>query len=340
MTAVIEILASGIATPAPMPRAQALAEIAAGTSFLERHPEFIGGDGLRQLGGFAPGCLSEVDPTARMTHLLHTAYVDCLQSLPGGIDPSERFEVFLALPAWLDQSTEMNARFLHWVKQRDFARFRKVTYVFGGKTAGFQAAQAASDAIGSGRADRVLVAGVDCNVAPVLLDARAIHGTLNTLGKPYAAVPSEAAAFLCLGREGATTDLPQSRLRALALATEAENPADPNRGVIGRGLLGAVQTVLADLSRGGQASTLLTDFDGARFQAEELGILLATLSGDHPDLMDPVTPAAAIGDVGAAGFTLHAALVPFLAPGASPHIVLTGTDPAGPRAAALIDRVV
>ncbi len=94
----IAVLARGLCCPA-----SGVAEILAGSPLFRRHPEFIGIDGMRQVGGYVESCLAERDLGRRLAHLLHRAYDDCVAELPD----AGPWPLFLALPSVLNKVPAM-----------------------------------------------------------------------------------------------------------------------------------------------------------------------------------------------------------------------------------------
>lgn len=334
---VADILAVGIVSPAPGSQEEALAELAAGTQNFIRHPEFIGADGVPQTGGYVEGCLTERDVIARLAYLFHTAYSECIARLPADTPPDARWRLFFALPEWLGRVEGLRTKFLQTMRGLNLTRIRKVDFHFGEKTAGFAAYQAACQALEE--EDNVLVACVDSFVAPAILDARALKGLAHVQDDPYSVIPAEAGTVMLLGRPDAGSSVPVSRMRPVSLGNEAEQLDDSDRGVLGFGLVECIRAALGELAHGSEPGCLISDSNGERHRAEELGVVLANFAGDYPVLAEPEIPALAIGDVGAATAGLFAAIVPHLAALKTPHVLITGSENDGARAAMVVDQV-
>ncbi|WP_342078294.1 hypothetical protein [Yoonia sp. SS1-5] len=333
MKVALDIRAAGLISPASGVLHSAAPEILAGTAYLERHPSFVGHDGLPQTGGFVAGCLEERDPIARLGYLLAAAYAGAMADLPEDMPRDERWHLFLALPAWLEHDAARLHQFKTLMPTMGLSRIGGLTYIFGGAVAGVKATDAAADALASGDVSVAMVAGVDSLVAPLVLDRRALAGLANVQTNPYGVVPGEAGALLVV-QAADPDDRPfMARLHGTAIGTEQARLDDPERGIMGRAMTDCLTKASA-----GQATpgALLSDFNGERHRGEETGVVLTHLANDA--LADPICPATAIGDVGAATAPVYCALAPWAPTVGSLHLLAALGDRDGPRGALCIER--
>jgi 3-oxoacyl-[acyl-carrier-protein] synthase-1 len=333
------IMAAGLCSPAPGPLADAAAVILAQEPLYERHPDFIGVDGMNQICAYVPGCVSERDPGTRLTYLLHAAYRDCVASIPADMDPAARFPLYLGLPVWMGRDGPHRRSFLAQVRRRDFSRMAGVQMYYDDNVAGLSAIEAAAAAIAKGEIEAALVAGVDSFVSPAVLDHLAFTGRARTRDTPYAPIPSEAAAMLLLTRQGLSGMAPLSNLRIVVRGEETEKLGDTSRTVMGRGLSRCIDAVVADLPKGEVIGALLCDMTGERHRAEEMGLAVARFPSTGQDSPEPILPALCIGNIGAAFGPVMAALAGFAPTKGSGHVLIWTSANSGERAAMCVDQV-
>lgn len=337
MQSMLDIRAIGLALPAEGGRAEAITAILNEQAQSCRHPHFIGHDGAAQVGCFVSACQDERDTARRLAQLLAMAFADGLAQRPADIPEDAPMTLYLTLPGWLQRAPEVQGAFLDAVRGMNFPHVAQVRYFYGAQPAGFEAlAMAAADLETAPPGTYALVAAVDTLVSPLVLDMRALMGLSIIKGNPYGAIPSEGAALVLVQRMGAARTPPLGRVRDIAGGIEAEKLPDRDRGILGRALLECLRSVdeaLGDTDAG----LLMSDANGERARAEELGTTLSQIAGPNEALQTPLCPALSIGDIGAATALCYVALACFIRPGGAPHVLIATSDMAGPRAAAVID---
>ncbi len=180
---------------------------------------------------------------------------------------------------------------------------------------------------------RALACGLDCLVAPVRLDLAAILGDARSGQTPYAPIPSEAAAMVLLGPGHEH----EANLHLWTIAQEVEEvvPDAPNRGLIGAALNRVAHKVLSDC--GPQAiSAVIADMNGARFRAEEYGLLASRVPCDP--LSDPICPALVLGDTGAASGVIALLMAEALVAQGQTGVLILGSSVLGHRVAMVAGR--
>ena len=300
MNGPLDITAAALVSAAQGPLTEVAQDILDGTAYFERHPTYLGHDGLPQTCATVAGCADQVDPVTRLAYLLTQAHRQLMQGAPPDLRGDADRVLFLALPAWLAKQSGFLSRFEQQVSGLGISNIR---YHFGGPIAGLQAIAAAQAALSTAECTDALVAGIDTMVAPMLLDARALAGLANTKANSYGAIPGEAGAMLLMRRaepdadERAGAQGAVARLMSCAIQPEPQRLDDPSRGIIGTGLVNSIKEARRIAGARG-ADMLISDFNGERFRAEELGMIGAHFGEEA--LHEPFCPAASIGEIGAA----------------------------------------
>ena len=328
MTDPLDIHAAVVVSPAKGPLCDVAQDILAEKAFFKRHPTLIGHDGLNQTCGFVESCMHENDPAARLIQLFCATYDQMSEALTA----MAPLHLHLSLPRWVNEIPDLKERFDRDLRSIDFPKISGITPYYGGSTAGIRAFRGAQTAIQGQQPDAVLVGGIDTMVTPTILDARALAGLANTRSNSYGAIPGEAGAILLVQRHQSKPTPPISRIFSVKTAQEPEDITDPKRGLIGKGLKECVVDVLNDTPEHPPCSWL-SDYNGDRYRAEELGFVIANLG--QPQLQEPICPASSIGDIGAATVPVYASLVPWVEPDPSDGVLITAGDPQGPRGSIL-----
>jgi len=125
-------------------------------------------------------------------------------------------------------------------------------------------------------------------------------GQARIAGAPHAAIPAEAAAVLVVGSGGRLPFPVLSRVEALEIAQEAERLDDPDRGIFGRALGQCLRKVIPAGSSRPPPDRVFADLNGERWRAEDWGGAVLQLDQPPDGVSDPVCPAEAMGDTGAA----------------------------------------
>ncbi len=214
----------------------------------------------------------------------------------------------------------------------------------GDHSAGLLALAHACAELQTGRAQRVMVGGVDSLLEFATLDWLIGDGRVRVPGNPRGFIPGEGAGFVVLttARHARHHGLPVlGRVAAVTLEREAMHARDAVN--TGAGLSAAMHASLAALPAGARVSTRYCDLNGEPHRASEYGFATVRTADrlERPDVF--VAPAVCWGDVGAATAPLLlglavAAAVQGRADG--PHSLVTTSAEDGLRGAALIDAAV
>lgn len=326
MTNSLEIHASALVSPALGPLEDVATDILAETAFFLRHPTFLGHDGFNQTCGFIASCVTEIDPVQRLSHILHRTYTQISPALIADVP----LNLHLALPLWVSEIPHFRDSFQKLLPSLDMPQIAKIIPYYGGKTTGLAAYQGAHAALLSGQSDVVIVGGIDTMVTPTILDARALAGLANTKSNSYGAIPSEAGAMQLLSRQPSQPRSANSRILSMATTSEPEDLRNANRSIIGKALKQCITEAIKQASNG-PPRAWISDYNGDRYRAEELGFVIASLA--QAQLQEPICPASSIGDVGAATLAVYSSLVPWVSGGNTDGVLITVGDPHGPRAA-------
>lgn len=262
MTRPMFINALGIATPAPGDQRQQIAALRAGTPLFERHPKWVGTDGLRQIMGFVPELRDLTDFPTRVAQLLHRAFVDCVADLRTRHGEVADIPLIVLLPPVLRHPPFQEA-FRQACTNLDFPGLSGVELYFGGSSgalaliAGLELSDARPCAF---------VAAADSLVTPFMLDFLAAQGLNRDRLNPWNPIPSEAAACLLISRQPGL-----AQMLTCELARETESLTDPGRGVLGRAICTAIDRALSPA--GAEIGEIFTDASTERWRAEELGIV-------------------------------------------------------------------
>lgn len=296
--------------PIPGPLPHICTEIMASRPWFERHPRFVGGDGLPATGGWVESCLHEVDTGKRLAFLLRGALVDALGPEPGlALRRFGNVRLLLGLPSWSAVDSQVSERLWAALDATVLALSNPSVATFAADhTSVFMALREAQRTLDAGEAQAVVVAGVDSLCAPVILDYLLSTGRGALRGAPYAPIPGEAAGVLVVSRDGSLPGRALSRIDALHIELEEARLEDPNRGLLGGALGRCLVTVLEDLRPEQRPGLAFSDCSGERPRSEELGAAIARLNSPPECLFTPICPSESIGDVGAA-FGAVAAIV-------------------------------
>jgi 3-oxoacyl-[acyl-carrier-protein] synthase-1 len=297
-----------------MDRAASQAGYAAGDKNFFKDPKVIGGDGMpiRYAPVFPVHDVRNLE--ARFQKLVAAAITDLLSQVPN----TDRYaQIVLHLPSWLkdenfaDKITgwpslaDWSPSLFHvvWSDQASFAKVLSM---------GIQAQQSNPDR-------DVILISADTFMYAVLLDLLSFNNRILSKSQPHGIIPSEAAIALRL-----TTETRLSFETGLAWvdgqwdAVETQDVARPTD------MLGdALATVMRDGSNHANMDRLISDTNGERWRAEELGMALSRATNLNDDLTaDFETPASHFGFCGETMPALMIALA--MSPGPTP--VAQGTQ--------------
>ncbi|MDQ2067068.1 beta-ketoacyl synthase N-terminal-like domain-containing protein [Xinfangfangia sp. CPCC 101601] len=213
---------------------------------------------------------------------------------------------------------------------------------------------AASRLIQEGRAQMVLVGGVDSYLDPPQLNALDLAEQLHSEGNIYGFCPGEAASFLLLTSASTAQQLRLRPLLAvLRTASARETVRLKDDGIcLGLGLSQAFREIAEPLTQARAngaapadlpaADWVLCDMNGERYRANEYGMAALRVPELFRNAASFQPPADCFGDVGAASGPLHACLAieaeaRGYAPG--PLTLIWGSSEHGQRSAALLGRI-
>lgn len=211
-----------------------------------------------------------------------------------------------------------------------------------GHAAIFEALQAATADLESGRIRYAILGGVDTYLDEATLDWLADINRLKTDRNVIGIIPGEGAAFVVL--EGRTAALargatPLARVDGAATAMEAHGiyAETPSRG---DGLTNALQRTFAALPQGGaETAVVLCDLNGERYRATEWGLTFLRALGAVQRSPAVWHPATSTGDTGAAAGAINLAFGAFaVAKGyaRSQQVLVWGSSDEGLRGSAYV----
>jgi 3-oxoacyl-[acyl-carrier-protein] synthase I len=291
----------------------------------------------------------------RLVCLAALGLSDLLRSLPGSL---ERTQLVLAVPDFRDRflaHEDLSDEERREAEQEFFEQSRRIVlraaahagivlrpealHVSMLSAAGFRSAlERCRELLERGHCDRCLVGAVDSLLDPDVLELLDEAGRLKTPEQPVGAVPGEAAAFLCLERDGRTSAPALARWSASA-GGQTHDHRVSERPPSGAAWASSALSVL------GNADTqpfFVVQHSGESHSAHEWGEALVHLQARQAGLGGAVSwfPAVAFGEVGAAFTPLSMVLAcrawqRRYAPAAT-AVVLAGSD-AGERAAIRLD---
>jgi 3-oxoacyl-[acyl-carrier-protein] synthase-1 len=174
------------------------------------------------------------------------------------------------------------------------------------------ALQAASAALASRTADRVIVGAVDTWCDDLALEALEAHGRLKGPENPVGLQPGEAAAFLMLERSEDLRSASRGALASVTLVGLGQETGAEGALPRGQGLTDAIGQLLDQAGPLPAGKTwFVLDLNGEERRAYDWGCCSASLGLRAPGLLPaPVwLPAMSFGDTGAAGAALGVQLV-------------------------------
>jgi 3-oxoacyl-[acyl-carrier-protein] synthase-1 len=212
-----------------------------------------------------------------------------------------------------------------------------------GHAAGLIALEAGWQRIRSGRADLVLVGGVDSYIDPDALEwLEACEQLRSAVDNAWGFVPGEAAGFCLLASPRAARRYGIAggdEILAVATAREVNRIKTPTV-CIGEGLTNAFRRVFAAFAdEDARVDQAISDLNGEPYRADEFGFALLRISERFAAPGAFSTPADCWGDVGAASGPLHLALAVAAAKKGyadGPLTLLSASSEGGERAAALV----
>jgi len=214
----------------------------------------------------------------------------------------------------------------------------KLRHWMGGHAGGIVGMEVGADLIATGKADFVLIGGIDsylnADTLEWLDDIEQLHSENNI----YGFCPGEAAGFVLLGRPVKGND--GIDIIGAGSAVE-ENLIKTEDICLGDGLSKAFKTAAQPLAEGLTVDRILCDMNGERYRGNEYGFAVLKTSGLFTDAAKFETPADCWGDVGAASGLLYAGLVieaesRGYSPG--PTTMIWSSSEAGRRAAAILTK--
>jgi 3-oxoacyl-[acyl-carrier-protein] synthase-1 len=344
----IAILRTGLVTPAGLGSAQTWTSVRAGlaafgeTSVLDKSfdpfvmalvPEDDVPPGLELPEG------AEATLTSRQARMLRLGGL-ALQEVLDGQEATEKVPVYLAGPEPMgERPAPVETPFLEYLSvQSETPIDVDSSRVFpSGRAGGLLALEAALSLIRSGKAERVVVGGVDTYLDLYLLGTMDRDRRIASSTCMDGLIPGEAAAFVLLGKatDGA------ANLPTIPAVSTAEEPGhlgsdEPYKG---EGLAEAFTALFTEHPPTTPVSTLFADFTGEGFRAKEWGVAYLRNSEHIQPEVVAEHPADCFGDTGAAAGPLLLALASLgLQQGSvqGPCVVSCSSDGA-PRAVALLE---
>ncbi|WP_150526868.1 hypothetical protein [Roseibium sediminis] len=333
-----QIYGCGLASVAGATTPEAAKAILKGQPFFHRVRECVGADGQDQIMAAKIPYFEERDIITRLRRLFDEAYQECLQSLDGKMATSQKVTLHLALPVWMNQSTDLKQAFQDRFNQDTPELVLNVICYFEGPTGGLTAFIEACKEIREGKKSAALVCGLDSHIAPWLIDAMQFTTGVIGKGNPYGTVPGEAAAMVFLSSKshmGAAKSL--GTIRTLATLEEKQQPMDVNGSIMGAALSSCFRGVIERLPEGVHPELVLGDLNGQRHRAEEYGYALSSLKDAGEAFLDPVILPVSIGDVGVACGLLMIIVGLYYEYQEYPVSILWGSCPSGMRYAASLE---
>jgi 3-oxoacyl-[acyl-carrier-protein] synthase-1 len=276
----------------------------------------------------------------RMLRLAAAPLRQALESLPTGAVPPP---LFLGLPQGRSEQVEAG-ELIPCLAIQSKARFdEKSSQVFPrGRAAGIFAMEAAAAYLAKGKAERVLVGGVDTYLDLALLaeldrEERVLRSEVRD-----GFIPGEGAAFVLLKSAGSRAALGASQnVRVLGIGTAADTGhLYSDKPAKGEGLALAMENLFRTVPRSpGPVATVYAGFNGESFWAKEWGVAQIRHSDRIATSAGMEHPADCHGDLGAATAPMLLALAgASLSAGmrASPALVVASSDRED-RGCALID---
>ncbi|MCY1004682.1 hypothetical protein OV079_03670 [Nannocystis pusilla] len=297
MTRSARVLGLGVGCPLGLTARAAFAAVEAG---LRRFVEI---DGVLDLAGEpARGCrlqsLAGEDPFERALWFARRAAAQALRPVAGGV--AAPVPVFVAVPAAAHEAGR--SRRLKEVLAEVAPPAAELRWLIAvGRASGAVALAAALDELGEG-APRVLVGGLDCQVAGEALRELSRHNRLLGRRNCDGRLPGEGAAFLLLGRAGERTGGPA--LGVVEAVACAEEPA-PFVGEPASRAAGLTEVLSELRERWPQrVDEVVAAQSNERFFATELSTAYLRNVELMPEPMRVRALADALGDCGAAAFPL------------------------------------
>lgn len=305
------IRAEGIACSLPGTTEEVAQGIIRGKASIERHPTFVGMDGLPQEGCWVDSCLEERETVNRHMILARAAIDSALQSEGGQavmqqMGPS-KLPFIVATPSASSVGVQVFAR----LEQRlcelvhDYPMLNP-RIIGGDRVAAAEALERAWGPLEANEAPAAMVLAIDSACTPQMLDRIAVEGRARRRSDPYSSIPGEAGiAFLVSDPRRQPRANYLAFIDQIAFAKEEQDLDDPARSLLGRGLGHCIREVLEQRAdeeelRLRAPGVVVTDMTPERFRAEDYGSAVATLPAIGEAFLDPIVTPLSIGDVGVA----------------------------------------
>ncbi len=296
------ITSTGMVCPVGLSAQAACAAMRAGISQFEELP-YICNEGDPIMGAITPGLKADLKFEQRLVEMLAAAISECLRKkqppqtetipLLVGLPESERPGIQSALAD----------RIIGQVQEKVQAQFhpKLSRTISAGHTSGFEAIRSVPDLFQDSKISSCLICGVDS-----FINARSLlwldqHQRLKTDENSDGVIPGEAAAAICLGRQGTSTGKGKVRIPSLGFGKENANILS-EEPCLGLGLTKAVEAALEGAGfKMDEIDFRLSDVTGESYGFREQMLVLGRLMRVRREDMIPVWQCSEfIGDTGAA----------------------------------------
>lgn len=268
---------------------------------LHRESGIIGADGQEQLTASIWPMHERPHYIKRLRSLFDQAYSHCLTQLKETSAEDKKFELYLALPAWLKHSEKMLTLFKDNFEQNLPENISNILYFHEDHAGGFLALANALNHIQESIQEGIFVCGLDSYMAHFILDMHQINNQLIDESNPYGMVPGEAAGIIFVSHQ-TFMETGDAIGQPLIISTddETEKPGDNNRAIMGKALVNCLNDILPMLPEDTLPGLVMGDLNGHRHRSEEYGYACASLPRLNQVLSNISSPALSIGDIGAA----------------------------------------
>ena len=303
--ALATLLGCGMRTPLGFNRASSSAALRAGISVIAQHPFMTDRFGqpmaVTRDAGLDPRTLA----ADRLAAMAIPAAKEALAPIAG-----QRADVSIVL-SFGEARPGLSAEMCSLVSDRIYGALSKsivptgLRHSMGGHAGSIDGMRSGADLIASGKADFVLVGGIDSYLTADTLEWLDEIERLHSENNIYGFCPGEAAGFVLL----AAPSNAGTGLNIVGAGSGYEQNLIGTEDIcLGEGLAEVFKAAANPIAKGRTIDRILCDMNGERYRGNEYGFAILKTSGLFDDAADFETPADCWGDVGAASGVLYAGL--------------------------------
>lgn len=332
------LLGCGMRTPIGPNRTSSAAAFRAGISSFAEHPFMVDRFGQPMVVTCDHGLNPSISGVERLAAMAISAAEEALAPIAG---QRERVSILLSFGEarhGLDAGmcTAVSDRLVH--KLSDSIVPTELEHWMSGHAGGIEGMVTGSNLITTGKANYVLVGGIDSYLMEDTLEWLDEIEQLHSERNIYGFCPGEAAGFVLLS----SPSIAGTGLKIAGTGSSHErNLIKTEEICLGEGLAATFKAATDSIAEGRTIDRILCDMNGERYRGNEYGFAILKTAGIFKAAADFESPADCWGDVGAASGPLNAGLaIEAVARGYAigPLTMIWASSESGRRAAVVVEQ--